>query len=206
MRPTRRVLTLGLAASAATAAAWPVAGATAPAAHDRVLGNAKAKVTVFEYASPTCPHCARWHAEVWPAFKAKYVDEGKVRFVFRELPTQPENISSAAFMVARCAPAGRYMDVIGALMGSQQTFLAGDPGAWLVSAGAAGGLTQPQVAACTKDQAGLDALNARVTANLKQHPSVGSTPTFIVNGRMLVGEQSLEELDAVIQPLLRGKR
>lgn len=205
MRPTRRALTTGLTATALVAA-WPVAGAAAVRADDRVVGKATAKVTVFEYASPTCPHCARWHTQVWPAFKAKYVDTGKVRFIFRELPTYPGNISSAAMMVARCAPANRYVDVVTSLMKNQATFAAGDVEGWLVGAGAAGGLTRDQVGACTQDQAGLDALSARLDANGKEHPEVTSTPTFVINGKVLAGEQSLAALDAVIQPLLRGKR
>jgi len=201
MRPTRRDLTL--TATAAALAGWPVAAAAAVAADDRVLGNPRAKVTVFEYASVTCPHCARWNAEVWPAFKAKYVDTGKVRFVLRELPTEPAAVASAGFMVARCAPPAKYFDVVDALFHTQHMVFANQAGAWMVQAGARGGMTRDQVRACATDQAGLDALNARVARSEKEHPQVGSTPTFVINGTVLAGEQSLAELDAVIQPLLR---
>ena len=73
-------------------------------------------------------------------------------------------------------------------------------------AGAKGGLSRDRVMACAQDQAGVDAMNARIEANLREHDGIGSTPTFVINGRMLVGEQTLAQLDAVIQPLLRGRR
>ena len=201
---TRRTMTTGLAAAAALAS-WPVAAGVT--AQDRWIGSADAPVTVFEYASVTCPHCGRWNAEVWPAFKAKYVDTGKVRFVLRELPTEPAVVATGGFMVARCAPPARYFDVIDALFAGQQAmFESGDFRTWLIQAGAKGGLSRERVMACAQDQAGVDALNARIEANLREHDGIGSTPTFVVNGRMLTGEQSLAQLDSVIQPLLRGKR
>lgn len=201
MRPTRRAVTL-TATAAAALAGWPVAAA-AVAADDRVLGKAGAKVTVYEYASVTCPHCARWHADVWPAFKAKYVDTGKVRFVLREMLTAPAELAGAGFMVARCAPAANYYDVIGALFEQQAMVFSNQARQWLVQAGARGGLSADQVRACALDQTGADALNARTERSAKEHPQVGSTPTFVINGTTLVGEQSLAELDAVIQPMLR---
>ncbi len=204
MGTTRRALTFGLTA-AATLAAWP--GAAGVTAQDRWIGRANAPVTVFEYASVTCPHCGRWNADVWPAFKAKYVDTGKVRFVLRELPTEPAVVATGGFLVARCAPPAKYFDVIDALFAGQQAmFDSGDFRGWLIEAGAKGGLSRDRVMACAQEQAGVDAMNARIDANLREHSGIGSTPTFVVNGRMLVGEQSLAELDAVIQPLLRGKR
>lgn len=200
MRLTRRAVTL--TATAAALAGLPGAAA-AVAADDRVLGNARAKVTVYEYASVTCPHCARWHADVWPAFKARYVDTGKVRFVLREMLTEPAALSGAGFMVARCAPAAKYFDVIGGLFEQQSLVFANAARSWLESAGARGGLSAEQVRACALDQAGADALNARTERSAREHPQVASTPTFIINGTTLVGEQSLAELDAVIQPMLR---
>lgn len=200
MRPTRRDLTL--TATAAALAGWPGAAA-AITADDRVMGSPRAKVVVYEYASVTCPHCARWQAEVWPAFKAKYVDTGKVRFVLRELPTEPAAIASAGFMVARCAPADKYFDVVDALFENQAMVFSNQAGAWMVQAGAKGGMTRDQVRDCATNQAGLDALNARVAKSEKEHPQVGSTPTFVIGNRTLVGEQPLEALDAVLQPLLR---
>ena len=76
-------------------------------------------VTVVEYASVTCPHCALWQKNTWPAFKAKYVDTNKVRYVFRELPTGPVNVAVAGFMIARCAGEDKYFDVVHNIMASQ---------------------------------------------------------------------------------------
>jgi len=196
MRPTRRaaVLTLGAAALAAV----PGVGAAAVTADDRSLGNTRARVTMFEYASVTCPHCAAWHHDVWPAFKAKYVDTGKVLFVFREMLTAPADLSAAGFMVARCAPKAKYFDVIGALFSQQHLLASGRGREWLIQAGAVGGLTPAQVQACATDQAGLDALNARMERTGAEHPTVGSTPTFVVNGVVHAGEQSLANLDMAI--------
>lgn len=196
MRPTRRALTVGL--TTAALAGWPAVGGAAVTAQDRTLGNPNAKVTVYEYASVTCPHCGRWHADVWPAVKRKYVDTGLVRFVFRELPTEPAAVSTAGFMVARCATPANYFKVIEALFASQELLFAGnDFQSWLIKAGAAGGLTREKVLACAQDGSGLHALNARIEASLREH-EIRATPTFVVNGTTLVGEQSLAELDAVI--------
>lgn len=102
--------------------ALPAAGLAEPAAvmpADRVLGRADAPVTVIEYASVTCPHCAAWHAEVFPDFKARFIDTGRVRYVYREFLTGPAELSFAGALLARCAPADRYFDVVGALMEGQ---------------------------------------------------------------------------------------
>jgi protein-disulfide isomerase len=203
----RRSLGLGMA-GAAVLSALPGSGRASPlTADDRVLGNARARVTVIEYASVTCPHCADWHAKVWPAFKAKYVDTGKVRFALRELPTPPQAVSSSGFLVARCAPEQKYYAVIDALFEGQAAWAEdGNLRAWFTNAGARGGLTPDQVRTCALDESGLAQLNARVEANLAVDKEVGSTPTFLVNDKVLVGEQSLEDLDKAIQPLLRGRR
>ncbi|MBX7249527.1 MAG: DsbA family protein [Caulobacteraceae bacterium] len=203
----RRSLGQAIAGAAVLAAAPGLGMAGSLPTDDRVLGNARARVTVIEYASITCPHCARWHAEVWPSFRARYVDTGKVRFVLRELPTEPAAVAAAGFMVARCAPAAKYYDVVDALFEGQEAWLQSqDLRGWLTTAGARGGLTPAQVEACALSREGVAALNARVNRNLTIDTQVSSTPTFLINGAMLVGEQSLEALDAAIQPLLRGRR
>jgi len=196
MSPTRRVL---LAAGLAVAIALP--GAASAAEGDMSLGNAKAKVTVIEYASVTCSHCAHWQAEVFPAFKAKYVDTGKVRYVLRELPTRPFNLATAGFLAARCAGPDRYFGVIDALMRTQAIANKQGPLHWLMQAS---GLTEPQLSACANDQAQIDAFNARAQANAAEF-QVDGTPTFVVNGRKLDGVPTLAELDAAIQPLLNAK-
>ena len=119
----RAVLVLSFAAALATVVAGPAAAAVLPpvTAQDNILGRVDAPVTVVEYASFTCPHCADFHTQVLPAFKAKYIDTGKVRLVYRNLPTSPANLAEAAAGVALCAAPGRFFDVAEAFMTHQAT-------------------------------------------------------------------------------------
>ena len=168
-------------------------------ADDMSLGNPKAKVRVVVYASASCPHCARWVMEVFPAFKAKYVDTGKVRYTLKEYLTEPAALSAAGFMLARCAGKDRYFPVLDAVFRGQQEMVATqDPGAVLrrIATGP-GGMTESQLDACFHDMAAEKALAARADRHVKVD-KVTSTPTFIVNGRRIEGEMTLPELDAVI--------
>jgi len=201
--PTRRfALTatlsavLALAAGQAPAAA-PAAAAKLPVqAGDMSLGSPKAKVQVVEYASLSCPHCARFHADVFPAFKAKYVDTGKVRFTFREMLTPPAEVAAAGFMLARCAGPSKYFKVVGEVFDSQSRWTEGDLKPIFVEIAKANGVSEAQLDACLTDQAGLQALNGRVKAAIDA--GVNSTPTFFVNGKKFEGEMTLQQLDAAI--------
>jgi protein-disulfide isomerase len=186
------------AAPAKPAVSMPVPRMTAP---EYRMGDPKAKVTVIEYASDTCPHCARFAAEVFPAFKAKYVDAGKVLYIFREFPTAPEQLSAAGFVVARCAGEAKYFDVVNALFKAQGTSKTGLD--FLMAGAKVGGLNQDQVKACLDDSAGIADLNARVQ-NAVNVEKIESTPTLIVNGKKLdnTTELTLKNLDAAIAPLL----
>jgi protein-disulfide isomerase len=202
-------------AAAAHAAAARAAATHAAEAHaaesDIALGSPKAPVTVIEYASTTCPHCAAWDHEVFPAFKRKYVDTGKVRYILRESPTEPEQWAEGAFVVARCAGPAKFYDVVEAFMAQQKVLFDQQDGpGWLMKGAAVGGLSRAQVDACLKDKAGLKAMEARIDANDKAFDIQG-TPTFIVNGRIVGdGEMTLVELDKAIDhaqtppPALRG--
>lgn len=184
------------------AVAWlPLAGASAAQSRDvqpgdMTLGRADAPVTVVEYASVTCGHCANWHTTVYPEFKRRFIDTGRVRFVFRELPTQPEALAIGGFTLARCAPANRYFDVISDLMSEQREIFA-DPWNRLVAIGGRHGVSEAQFQACLNDTAAMDALNARVDAALAR--GVRGTPTFYVNGQQAaVGDASIAVLEAAI--------
>jgi len=201
--PTRR-FALAAALSAALAVAAGPALAAAPAkapaklpaqAGDMTLGSPKAKVQVVEYASLSCPHCARFHEDVFPAFKAKYVDTGKVRFTFREMLTPPAEVAAAGFLLARCAGPAKYFKVIGEVFASQSRW-DGDLKPIFVEIAKGDGLTEAQFDACLTDQAALQALNGRVKAAIDA--GVDSTPTFFVNGKKFEGEMSLQQLDAAI--------
>jgi protein-disulfide isomerase len=187
------VVSLTSVASAATSVLRP---------DDMTLGNAKAKVTVIEYASLSCPHCARFNNDVFPAFKKKYVDSGKVRYVYREFLTDPAEVASAGALAARCAGPKRYFAVIDAFFhGQDEIYATGQIKPVLLRAAKAGGLNEAEATACLADKAGQDALDARVTRNYEQD-KIQATPTFVINGKVLQGQQTLQALDAVIRPLL----
>ena len=143
-RMSRRAAITG-AALATMALAACGGGAKGAAEGDMGLGAPEgAKVTVVEYASVTCPHCALWQKNTWPAFKAKYVDTNKVRYVFRELPTPPVDAATAGFLVARCAGPDKYFDVVHQLMATQQEMLTSSPRDWLLRTAQAAGLSEQQ--------------------------------------------------------------
>jgi protein-disulfide isomerase len=182
----------------APAVAMPAPRMTAP---EYRMGNPKAKVTVIEYASDTCPHCARFAAEVFPAFKAKYVDTGQVLYIFREFPTDPAQLSAAGFVMARCAGEAKYFDVVNALFKAQPTAKSGLD--FLMAGAKVGGLSEDQVKACLDNPAGITDLNARVQ-NAVNVEKIDSTPTLIVNDKKLnnTTEITFKDLDAAIAPLL----
>ncbi|HTK33957.1 MAG TPA: DsbA family protein [Caulobacteraceae bacterium] len=172
---------------------------------EKSMGKASAKVTVIEYASVTCPHCGRFNNEVFPAFKAKYVDTGKVLYVFREFPTDPAELAAAGFLVARCAPADKYFPVLDALFhGQDKLYQTRDAKAWLLEAAKVGGMDEAKAQACIEDKAALDAFNTRVEAAFNVG-KIQSTPTFVIGKTKLEGEQTLAALSAAIDPLLGGK-
>jgi len=193
------------AAPALAAEPAPTAPAAVPAvtAADRVLGRADAPVTVIEYASFTCSHCAAWTNEVLPTFKARYIDTGKVRLVFRDLPTQPVQVAATAAAIGRCAAPGKFFDVAHYLMASQAAaFASGDARDWYTGAISVSGRTQAQIEACLGDPATGQALQRDVEAAVAA--GVESTPSFFVNG-VRAADHSIETLSAAIDPLLKGR-
>jgi len=167
-------------------------------ADDMGLGNPSAKVTVIEYASATCPHCARFNNEVFPGFKAKYIDTGRIHYVFREFLTPPPEVAAAAFLTARCAGKDKYFSVLDAVFkGQAQMFQSGDIKGSLLNIAESAGLTEPQFNACISDDTALKALNDRVQRYIDKD-GIDSTPTFVINGKKLVGEQTEATLDKAI--------
>jgi protein-disulfide isomerase len=167
------------------------------------LGNPKARVVLVEYASDTCPHCARFAAEVFPEFKKRYIDSGQVLYVFREFPTPPVPLASAGFVLARCAGAERYFDVVNALFQAQGPNVTGLE--FLMAGAKAAGLNEAQVKACVSDSAAVEALNTRVKAAV-ENEKIEATPTFLLNGqKMPDGEKSLKQLADAIEPLLKAQ-
>ena len=171
---------------------------------DMALGPADASVTITEYASMTCPHCAAFNEAVFPKIKSAYIDSGKVRYVFREFPLDIK--AAAGSMLARCIAkddAGKYFAVIDMLFKQQNDWVSKNTTETLTRIGKQAGLSQQAVEACLKDQALLD----KIAADQKFASDVlkvNSTPTFFVNGEMIKGETSFEEFDKKIKPLLKS--
>ena len=202
-RMSRRAAITGAAMAAMALAACN--GAKTAAEGDMAQGAPEgAKVTVYEYASVTCPHCALWQKNTWPAFKAKYVDTNKVRYVFRELPTPPVDAATAGFLVARCAGPDKYFDVVHQLMATQQEMITSTPRDWLLRTAQAAGLSEQQFNDCVTDKDAVAAMEKRVQAARAQ--GVTGTPAFYVNDQQVLtpgGEgASLADLSAAIDAAL----
>lgn len=197
MRFFDRRLVLALGLSLALAACNKVGGAVT--AEDMTLGSPDAKVTVIEYASASCSHCAAWNEEVFPAFKTKYIDTGRVHYVFREFLTPPIELASAAFLTARCAGKDKYFSVVDAVFRAQPVmYQTGDYRGELLRIANSAGMTEDAFNQCIRDEDALKALNDRVEKAVRED-KVSGTPTFIVNGKTVAsGEMSLAQLDSVI--------
>ena len=196
-QPNRRIAVAAFGALALCAGSALAAPAALP--DDMTLGDPKAKVKLVEYASLSCSHCAAFNNEVFPAFKKKYIDTGKVHYTLREILTPPAQVAAAGFITARCAGKDKYFTVVDAVFrGHDEMVNTGDARAVLVAAAKAGGLSEAQFEACLSDTAALDALNARVSRNAKQGEIAG-TPTFVFNGvKVKEGEMTAAELDAAV--------
>jgi protein-disulfide isomerase len=174
------------------------AGAVAPVPDDMSMGNPNAPVTVIEYGSASCTHCAHFNNDIFPAFKAKYIDTGQVRYVFREFLTEPVNLAAASFLLARCAGRDKYFSVLDAVFHAQaDIYKTGDATKIMHKIADDAGLSEAKATACLTDKAALDALNARVQGYV-DNDKIQGTPTFFVDGQRLEGVQTLPQLDAAI--------
>ena len=177
--------TLALAAlmPMSTAAQDTTADAAAVEITDFSIGSPDAKVQVTEYASFTCPHCANFHAAVWPQLKADYIDTGKVRFTYREVYFDRYGLWAA--MVARCGGEMRYFGIVDMLFDQQQDWAASDDPNVVVgklrTIGKAAGLDDASLDACLKDGAKAEAMVAHFESNMEAD-GVEGTPTFIIDG------------------------
>jgi protein-disulfide isomerase len=166
---------------------------------DMSMGDPKAPVTMVEYASASCSHCAAFNNEVFPAFKAKYIDTGKVHYTLKEFLTPPVEMAAAGFLTARCAGKDKYFSVLDAVYHSQQEmFQSGDIRGPLLRIAQSAGMTEAQFNTCITDETALKALNARVEKAARDEKITG-TPTFVVNGKQVAsGEVTLQQLDTAI--------
>jgi len=199
---SRRLLMVAAAAGAALALASCNKGGGAGGANTEeamTQGKADAPVTIEEYASTTCSHCGRFALEVFPAFKAKYIDTGKVKWTYHEFLTPPEAVAAAGVLVARCAGKDKYFSVIDALFHSQEEmYRTGDARGTLLKVAQSAGMTEAQFNACVQNEDAAKALNDRVQKAQKDR-NITSTPTFFINGKKLKeGEMTMQELEAAV--------
>ena len=171
---------------------------------DMALGPATSPVTITEYASMTCGHCANFNETVFPKIKSEFIDTGKIRYVFREFPLDIK--AAAGSMLARCianGDSGKYFAVVDMLFKQQNDWVMKNTAETLTRIGKQAGLSQQAVEACLKDQALLD----KIAADQKfasEVLKVNSTPTFFINGEMIKGGTSFEEFDKKIKSLLKS--
>ena len=169
---------------------------------DTAIGAADAKVTVVEYGSMTCGHCANFATKVFPELKTKYIDTNKVRFVFREFPL--DNLAAAASMLARCAGGDKTFPMVETLYEKQAdwAFTNGNPVPKLFDIAKQAGFTQESFDKCLTDQKLLEQITAQRTAASDKF-GVSSTPTFFVNGKRLQETPTVAAFDKMIEPLLK---
>ncbi len=212
----RLTLSLALALSAGVAladdAAPPTAPVVAPTVNvpvdqlmsigplpDIVQGSPSAPVTVVEYASMTCTHCAAFHDGTWPEFKSKYIDTGRVKFILREFPLDP--LATAAFMLGRCAGPEKRNLLIDQLFTQQKTWAFVDkPIEPLLALVKTVGFSQTDFETCLRNQDLYEQVS-QSRERAAEAFNIDSTPTFFVNGRKLTGELSIVDFDKAIEPL-----
>jgi protein-disulfide isomerase len=186
----------------------PVAVASAPdksallmvQPNDHVLGDAKAPITLIEYASFTCPHCAHFHTQILPELKKKWIDTGKVKLVYRDFPL--DQVAAKAAQIAECVPNDRYFGVIDLIFRNQPTWAAAsDPIADLAKPLRIAGVGEKEIKECLAN----DAKANEVIADYKGGETLGvnSTPTLFIDGQLYRGARSVEELDAAFAKLAK---
>jgi protein-disulfide isomerase len=168
---------------------------------DQVQGEADAPVTIIEYASMTCSHCAQFHNTTYPELKKRYIDTGKVRFILREFPLDP--LAASAFMLARCAGEGKYYPVIDAFFHSQSQWAVQKPLEPMLAVARQTGFTKESFESCLTNQKMLDGIEWTRDRASKQF-GVTSTPTFFINGKIVRGAMSIDELSKQIDALIKA--
>jgi protein-disulfide isomerase len=167
---------------------------------DVMLGSDKAPVTVIEYASMTCPHCAHFSTTTYPELKRRYIDTGKVRYTMREFPL--DALAAAGFMLARCAGNDKYMPIIETLFAKQPDWIVQKPIEPLKAIAKQFGFTEESFDACLANQQVLENIQA-VRDRGAEKLGVNSTPTFFINGKRMVGDLSIDAMAKEIDPYLK---
>lgn len=162
---------------------------TPPSIGEKSLGPADAKVTIVEYASATCPHCASFHTTVFPELKKEFIDTGKIRFISREFPL--DDLALAAFMVARCVPDDKYFAVLDLIYEQQKTWASQNARTELLKIAKLAGLSEPEFDECLKnEELAKGILEIRQAGSEKY--GVDATPTFYINGKKMDNTRDIE--------------
>jgi protein-disulfide isomerase len=169
---------------------------------DRQLGPDNAPVTIIEYASMTCPHCANFHKTVLPELKKRYIDNGKVRLIFREFALNP--LDAGAIMLARCLDKDKYFPFVDVLFQQQDKWVAQKPIEPLLAIAKQAGFSKESFDACLKNQKLLDNIESQRNRASEKF-GVNSTPTLFINGKIMRGAGSLEEVEKEIKSYLDEK-
>ncbi|MDH3665876.1 MAG: DsbA family protein [Paracoccaceae bacterium] len=201
-RPIDRRSLIALIGAAGAAALVPAAAHAEPVLGDVVLGNEDSPVTVIEYASFTCPHCANFHRDTWPQFKAAYIDTGKIRFIFRDVYF--DRFGLWASMTARCGGRDAFYPLADQFLKKQSVWarVAEDKiGGEIQKIGRLNGLSAEQLDACLSDQDYAKALITTYQENAEAD-GVTSTPTFIIDGEKHPGNMDFDTLAALVDAAL----
>ena len=177
---------------------------------DMVMGSATAPVTMVEYASVACPHCGHLAVTVWPDVKAKYIDTGKVRYIYRPMPFGVPTIATSGELLAECAGKDKYFNVVEAIMRGQAVFYAkGETDALarpvLLNIAQSAGMSEADFTKCISDPVTNKKLSSRFQTYMTVD-KIDETPTFFVNGKKLtLSKGDISDFDKAIQPLLKAK-
>ena len=192
-------------AATGTAAVAPVAAPNTSALAavqpgDHVLGDPKAPVTLIEYASFTCPHCAQFHTQVLPEIKKKWIDTGKVKLVYRDFPL--DQVAAKAAQIAECAGNDRYFGVIDIIFrGQPQWAASSDPLGELAKPLRIAGLGENEIKACLANEAASNAVINDYKGG--EQMGVNSTPALFIDGQLYRGPRTVEDLDNVLGKLAK---
>ena len=181
-------------------------GAIPITATDRSIGSPKAPILIVEYASLTCPPCARFNLDLLPLLKAKYIDTGKVYYIFRIFPLNPEDLAAEA--MARCLPASSYMHFIDMLYRNQKEwdpeFGVTDVHAALVAMGRMAGMNASLTDQCIENKAEVERAT-KVGEEAQKRYNITGAPAFVVNGRVHVGEFRWQDLQKLLDSFAKKK-
>jgi protein-disulfide isomerase len=169
---------------------------------EKSQGSANAPITIIEYASLTCSHCARFATTVYPTLKSRYIDTGKVRYIMREAPT--DQVAVAAAVLSRCVDNDKYFDLVDALFRTQADWaFVQDHATALFRIAKQAGFTQQTFDNALANQQILDGIQW-VAQRAQEKFCVDGTPTFFINGTVHHGGMTVDELDRLLQPLLKA--